>query len=134
MSQITTVYPLSSANGIPIPLDVIEANKLVWLNLNTSPLGAAIDFFSVGGGDIAIFSNLNASANMVVQFGSTPIVLPVAGTSYPNAFLVPSKSSKVVHATDQYFSAICLTGTGRLVVNKITKWDALTLNPFLDQG
>ena len=132
MSTIKTLYPLSSANGASIPLEVIRPENLRIIDVTAAPMGAAITHFTANA-NIAIFSNIGMKT-VLVRFSSTVMPVPVADTDYANTVLLRPLSDTIIIAPDTDFSAITLSGTTQLIVGKITKWDALTLNQFLDQG
>jgi len=133
-SDFKTVYALASANGVPIPLDVIKPEMTRILTVTNAAMGAAADIFPTATKGIIVAYNMS-SEHIALKLGATPITAVGNDIDYDDLMILAPETEYTIFSEEQYLSAICLTGTAaNLVITRITKWDALTLTNFLELG
>lgn len=120
MASTTKKYPLSTPDGISIPLDVIRPNSFMLINFTTV---VSAEFTVPTGVEIM---SIVATEDCVINFGGAP-VLPVSGTLYTNSVSIERDQRLTVSPTASTFKVIGETASGTLRINFIDNWAALTL-------
>lgn len=120
MPSTTKRYPLSTPDGISIPLDVIRPNSFLLLDF-TLVVSAAI---TVPTG-VEIMS-MTATEDCIINFGGNAVD-PVSGTIYSGSICVERDQRVTVAPIATTFTVIGETASGVLRVNFIDNWAALTL-------
>lgn len=113
------LYPLASADGKYIPLDVLEPLQHKAISVTTSPMGApvlATDQLE------EVLISLYADADMVISF--SPVV-PIASVSAGELFL-PARTHIQIKLPSTSISAISLSTAGTLHITSFKLWDSLT--------
>jgi hypothetical protein len=120
MASTTQRYPLSTADGKSIPLDVIR------------PLGLLFKTFtSVVSADIAVpgtceIISFTATEDCIICFGSAASV-PADGSLLSNGVFIPQNLRITVAPTAATFTVIRHTADGYVAVQFIDKWAGLAL-------
>lgn len=119
---VAELYPFSTARGDAVPLEIVR------------PLGLAMFTFDVNTvGSITIPAGFNtcwlyATEECVVNF-SPASSLPGAlgeGTEYPSTIFIPKQTPICIQVAPGEGSLLGLATAGRLYVNNIQQWAALT--------
>lgn len=120
MSSSSKKYPLSTPDGIAIPLDVIRPNSFMLVNFTTAVSAA----FNIPSG-VEIMS-ITATEDCIINFGGAPVA-PISGTLYTNSVAIERDQRITVSPTADTFKVIGETASGKLRINFIDNWAALSL-------
>ena len=121
MASTSQRYPLSTPDGLSIPLDVIKPHSIVLLNFTTMTASAVVAI--PDGIEIA---SLYSTEDCVIQFGGTAAV-PANGVNTPNALVLTKDVITVIAPPLVTLTAIGLSTAGSLRIQFIEKWAGLAL-------
>jgi hypothetical protein len=111
-------YPLVSAEGVPIPIDILEPEEaLDNIALTENPLGAAVALTSHESSLLEIW----CTAECWIGFNETP----VNGTTEKGIYHLRAEDPRLLVPVGAYISGITPTGeTGVLKINRLVRWDS----------
>lgn len=126
MANVSKRYPLSTADGKYIPLDVIRPLSLLKVTTSNSVGSASIEIPA----DIELL-RIKSSVDATIQFfpTSTVITAVVAGTAKQNALFLPANIVVIISqpTSKNWFSIINDAAAGNCVVEYLECWNALSL-------
>ena len=126
MSNVSKRYPLSTADGKYIPLDVIRPLSLLKVTTSNSVGSASIEIPA----DIELL-RIKSSVDATIQFfpTSTVITAVVAGTAKQNALFLPANIVVIISQPTgkNWFSIINDAAAGNCVIEYLECWNALSL-------
>ena len=126
MANVSKRYPLSTADGKYIPLDVIRPLSLLKVTTSNSVGSASIKIPA----DIELL-RIKSSVDATIQFfsASTVITVVVAGTAKQNALFLPANTVVIISQPTgkNWFSIINDAAAGNCVVEYLECWNALSL-------
>ena len=120
MSSTSQRYPLSTPDGISIPLDVIKPHSYI-----LKSVGATVSASIAVPAAIEIIS-FAATEDTVICFGGTAIV-PPDGSPQANTLVVLKGTRVTIAPPASTFTVIALGTTGYLHCQFIDKWAGLAL-------
>lgn len=115
------IYPFSTRDGKPIPVEIIE--PLALLNKSFQFISTENFTLPVGYETCALYS----ISGCLLEMGSSMPASLVDGTSYSNVLLVPPNTiitAKLIPGTARIRG---LSSTGSLWIQRIRKWASLSL-------
>lgn len=116
------VYPFSTRDGDPIPLDVIGAAGLIVKSVS----GAGVTNFTIP--DSFLIGSLYSPLGCILQFAQSIPNPPVDGQEYVETILVPPEHLIVVSLTPGASRVIPIGGATTLYIQNIRKWAALAMS------
>lgn len=120
MSSTSQRYPLSTPDGISIPLDVIKPYSYILKSVGTT-VSAAINIPAA----IEIIS-FAATEDTIICFGGTAVA-PPDGTPQSNTLFVQKGTRVTVAPPANTFTVLALGTAGYLHCQLIDKWAGLAL-------
>ena len=126
MANVSKRYPLSTADGKYIPLDVIRPLSLLKVTTSNSVGSASIEIPA----DIELL-RIKSSVDATIQFfpTSTVITAVVAGTAKQNALFLPANIVVIISQPTgkNWFSIINDAAAGNCIIEYLECWNALSL-------
>ena len=126
MSNVSKRYPLSTADGKYIPLDVIRPLSSLKIATSNSAGSASIEVPA----DVELL-RIKSSVDATIQFfsASTIITVVVAGTAKQNALFLPANTVIIISQpiNKNWFSIINDAAAGNCIVEYLECWNALSL-------
>ena len=126
MSNVSKRYPLSTADGKYIPLDVIRPLSSLKIATSNSVGSASIEIPA----DIELL-RVKSSVDATIQFFSvsTIITAMVLGTAKQNALFLPANEVIIISQpiNKNWFSIINDAAAGNCVIEYLECWNALSL-------
>ena len=126
MANVSKRYPLSTADGKYIPLDVIRPLSLLKLTTSNSDGSASIEIPV----DVELL-RIKSSVDAFIQFfsASTIATAIVAGTPKPDALFLPAGVVVIISQPigKNWLSVINDAAAGDCVVEYLECWNALSL-------
>ena len=126
MANVSKRYPLSTADGKYIPLDVIRPLSLLKLTTSNSAGSASVEIPA----DVELL-RIKSSVDASIQFfaSSTVTVATAAGTPKPNALFLPANTVVIISQPigKNWFSIINDAAAGNCIVEYLECWNALSL-------
>jgi len=112
-------YPLTTPEGVPIPIDILEpAAALDPIDLTDTVLGAAIAIPNSSN----VFLEIWCTTDCSIGFNITP----VNGTSERGIYHLRADDPRLLIPAGAYISGICQADdSGTLYVNLNTIWDSM---------
>lgn len=121
MPSTSQRYPLSTPDGVAIPLEILRPHSYVKKSFTS---GAASAVVAVPGNvEIAI---LSADQDCLVCFGGTAAV-PADNTNVASVIFVPQGVRVCVAPTADNFTVIGETASGSLRIQFVDKWAGLAV-------
>lgn len=119
MAIADEIYPYSTQNGIPIPLEIIK------------PLGVVTGAFTSGFSALTLpascaLCSILASEDMIIDFTNSMTTV-VAGTFYTNVLYAPKGIIVIASIPTGTVKIKGLTLGGSFVIQALQKWSALSL-------
>ena len=125
MTIPTSLYPLSTPKGDAIPNDIFNPTDSYIMPFTTSALGAAAALY--GATDNVRLVHVLATEDCLLGFTNTPVSAPANDVLIPSSFFMLRNVLYHIALPSIYLSAIGLTSSGTLYINKINPWNALQL-------
>ena len=127
------VYPLATHDRKYIPFDIVRFDSSLFINISNSPMTNGLSLFDTDNGTLF---QLSCNVDCLVGFAedNTAITAPVNETENNYSIIIPANSSIFLYSEREYLSAIALSGSGILIVNKLEKWNALGLDNQFAEG
>jgi hypothetical protein len=122
MSSDTDRYPLSTADGKHIPLEIIKPHGFVRKSFTAAGASAQVTIPAT----IEIIS-FQATENCIILFDGNASV-PADGTLLTSGLYVPNTYRVTVAPIGSYFTVIGETASGLLYCQMIEKWAGLSLS------
>ena len=126
MSNVSKRYPLSTADGKYIPLDVIRPLSSLKIATSNSAGSASIEVPA----DVELL-RIKSSVDATIQFfsASTIITAIVLGTAKQNALFLPANTVIIISQpiNKNWFSIINDAAAGTCVIEYLECWNALSL-------
>lgn len=126
MANIPNRYPLATADGQAIPLDVVRPNSSVQLSLTT---GAGSTALSLPASTEVMV--ILATKDCLIQFAASAAVATayVSGTLKADSFFIPANTLIVLSPIPEKtsFSMIALAEAGSAYINFLEKWAGMAL-------
>lgn len=120
MTTPAGVYPFSTMDGKPIPLDIIKPTGLI-----PKSFTAVGDSSFVVPSDAVVGVFISNQA-CLIRFGAT-VGAPVDATEIPNTILIPADMAVTVALTAGTCYVRGLTASGTVYLQLMEKWAALAL-------
>lgn len=120
MPSTSQRYPLSTPDGISIPLDIVRPHSCMLIDF-TLVVSTAINVPT----GIQVMS-MTASEDCVISFGGTAVD-PVSKTLYTGSFIVERDQRITVAPIATTFTVIGESVPGTLRINFLDVWAALSL-------
>ena len=126
MANIPNRYPLATADGQSIPLDVVRPNSSVQLTIAT---GAGSTSLSLPASTEVMV--IYATKDCLIQFAeSAAVATPyTSGTIKADSFFIPASTLMVLSPIPEKtsFSLIALAEAGIAYINFLEKWSGMAL-------
>ena len=126
MANIPNRYPLATADGQAIPLDVVRPNSSVLRSFNAA-IGSAALSMPASTEVMVIY----ADKDCLIQFAASAAVAAtyVDGTLKADSFFIPASTLMVLSPIPEKtsFSLIGLTVAGIAYINFLEKWSGMAL-------
>lgn len=120
-------YPLSTPEGSPIPIDILEPiAALDPIDISVSPMVSAIVIPNFATRFIEIW----ATTDCTIGFNSTP----VNGTTEKGIYHLRADDPRLLLPAAGYISALAWGDSGKLVVNLLARWEAIKKDYQTDIG
>lgn len=113
------IYPYSTQNGDPIPLDIIKPLAVLPFTFSTA-------FTSLTIPATYVLSSLLSDQDVIIDF-SNSLAGFVSGTSYNNVLFLPAGVITIASIPTGVVKVKGLTAGGSLVIQALQKWSALAL-------
>ncbi len=123
MTDIINRYPLSTPNGMAIPLDIIKPIALLRIDFNTSSFVAAIDLSAIYANKIFVATS---NQDCYLHVGDTP-ASPVSGTALPDVIYIPAGVTLAFVTDSLQIAAIGITNSGRVDIQICETWAGLAI-------
>lgn len=121
MASTSQRYPLSTPDGMPIPLEIMKPHSFLSKTFLTSASTAAITVPA----DVEIMS-ITCSEDCIIVFGATA-TLPVDGVAIPDAVVVDQWLRVCVAPKASTFYIRGLSADGEARIQFIEKWAGLAV-------
>jgi hypothetical protein len=126
MANIPNRYPLATADGQAIPLDVVRPNSSVMRSFTTAAGSAALSL-PVSTEVMVIYTDKDC----IIQFAASAAVAAayVDGTIKADSFFIPSSTIVVLSPIPEKpsFSLIGIAAAGTAYINFLEKWSGMAL-------
>ena len=126
MANIPNRYPLATADGQAIPLDVVRPNSSVQIALVIGAGSAALSLPTSTEVMVVYTDN-----DCLIQFAASAAVATayVAGTIKADSFFIPASTLVVLSPIPEKpsFSLIGITAAGIAYINFLEKWSGMAL-------
>lgn len=121
MASTSQRYPLSTPDGVAIPLDIMKPHSFIRKAFSALTPTVAI---SVPNG-VEIMS-ITTSEDVLICFGAEAVI-PVDGVNYPNTVLVEASSRICIAPRAATFTMLGLQEAGIANLQFVDKWAGLAL-------
>lgn len=126
MASPTTRYPFATPNGNYIPSSILKIPGIYKKAFVASP-GTVVDILPAG----TEIVNLLSDTDCFVRFENAVAVVPTSATAsiqITNTLVLKANIPRLVGVPNLFYSVIGATASGVLLIELITKWNALALD------
>ena len=128
MAAPVDIYPLSTSEGVAIPLEVVAPTGYMFLHF--SDVATAVIALPATS-DMII---LNSDEDCILRFSNNLAVLPAEGIVVPDTLFLRKNMQVVVYPQQKFLSVRRLVLDGTLHIQFIDTWHGLALATQYERG